>query len=213
VSTQFECRLLLGGGYEAAVRDLERVACGEHAALRSIHERLREELERGTFTRWHSPSIGLYLQEEWRRTVDDLPSRASPEAAERISELFIALVCMPDYQMAYEYGTDASPNLVVLAESDGGLYGALADADRWFNHLFFERFPRSRVKYAVGRAMIVLDRADLERLQEAIGKVTDEACRNARAPDGCRDARTRLASLVERCLAVDDGLLAVSESG
>jgi hypothetical protein len=210
--TQDDCRLLLGRSYGAAVRELERVAAGDDAALRSIQARCRELLERGTFARWHSSSIGPYVQRRWGEIVNGA-SRASAEAAQGVSEVFIALACMPEFQMAYEYGTEPSPNLVVLAESDGGLYDLLCDVDRWFNDLFIERFPRSPAKYAVGNAMIILDRADLGRLEKAIGKVTDEMCAKALAPDACRITRARLTSLVDRCLSLEDGMLAVSGSG
>lgn len=213
MSTQFDCRLLVSREYETAVRDLERVAGGDDSALRSIQTRCREELVRGTFARWHASAIGLYLQKRWPEIVNGLPSRAGVEAAESIAEVFIALACMPEFQAAYEYGTKVSPNLVVLAESDGGLYGVLCNADRWFSELLIERFSRSTVKYPVGRAMIILDRLDLRHLEVAIGKVTDEMCRKALAPDVCRSTCARLALLVGRCLREDDGVLAVSESG
>jgi hypothetical protein len=145
--------------------------------------------------------------------VNGLPARASAEAVESIAEVFIALTCMPEYQMAYEYGTEWSPNLVVLGESDGGLYGVLGGADPWFSRLLDSRFPRSRVKYPVGESMIVLDRADVKLLEAAIGKVTDEMCANAPWPEPCRNTRARLASLVGRCISQKDTTLAVSQSG
>jgi len=74
------------------------------------------------------------------------------------------------------------------------------------------RFPQSAVKYPVGHAMIILDHADVRLLETAISKVTDEMCRNARAPEWCLHARARLASLVGRCLSLDDAMLAVSET-
>lgn len=112
---------------------------------------------------------------------------------------------MPEFQMAYEYGLEKSPNLVTLAEYDGGLYGLLCTADPWFDDLFLSRFPRSSLKYKVGRSMILLDRADLLRLERTLSTVA--------FPKACQAAKSRLMALVDRCLSADNGVLAVSESG
>ncbi len=211
--TQFHCYLLLGEKYQAAVCELDRVAAGDDVALHSALTCCREYLGGESFLRWHSAPIrGPYLLKDWTDLLDNLPSRASAEVAKRIAEIFLPASCMPEYQIAHSYGQEQSPNLVCLADGDGGFYEVLAKLDPWFNNLIFERFAET-AKYAVGNAMIVLDRSDLARLEQSIAKVSDELCETAWAPQWCRVARDRLASLVGRCLAVEDGLLAVCETG
>ena len=120
---------------------------------------------------------------------------------------------MPDYQMSYYYGDERSPNLVVIGDDDGGLHAVLANADSWFDGLFFERFPKTSVKFGVGRAMIILDREDTARFQKIAKNLTKEQCDHARFPEASWETRARLLRLLENCLAQDDGQLAVSESG
>ena len=217
MGTQFDCRLLLLPAYERAVRDLERVAQGDEAALRGLERRCQSALLEGAFQRWN-PSLGT----DWLEALAPPGGKPSAAVAAQLAEAVIALGCMPAFQMHYVQSFDASlgriasdesPNLVVLAEDDGGLYRVLGDVDSWFTLLFSQRFPTAKQRYAVGRAMIVLDRSDLERLAGALGNATPEACRRAHDPEVCLATRARLDALVGRCLATEGGALAVSESG
>jgi len=211
MGTQFECRLLLKSEYQSAVRGLERVEAGDAHALKAIQDRCRGLAERDSFKKWHT-AMG-YLYRQWVKKINSFPTHASKEVAREISEMFIALAAMPDYQMSYYDSDELSPNLVVIGEDDGGLYAVLADADSWFDRLFFERYPQSSARFGVGRAMIVLDREDTARFNKVVKSISREQCDQARSPEACWKTRGRLLRLLEKCLELEDGQIAVSESG
>jgi hypothetical protein len=208
----FNCRLLLGAPYEAAVHALDRVASGDAITLTSIKERCRNWLASEAFREWHSDFLGSYWHEKWSELIDNLSDNASPEAAKKISEVFIASACMPEFQGSYSCNRVVSPNLVPLSDYDGALYGVLADTSRWFDQLFLERLMRPE-KYGVGAAMIILNHVDLSRLQVVIAEVADDKCKRVLVPEACFCARAQLAFLVMRCLSLEDGLLAVEDTG
>jgi hypothetical protein len=214
----FNCRLLMGGAYETAVRELERVAAGDAAALAFIRERCRSWLESEAFWKWHSGDLGRYRQTRWRKLVDRLPDHASPDAAQSIADVFIAAACMPEFQAKYGCGqastvahADVSPNLVPLGDYDGGLLGILVTASGSFANIFFAGFARPQ-KYGVGAAMVIFDHAELPLLRVFIAQATDDQCRTALVPEACLDARARLETLVARCLSLENGLLAVEDT-
>jgi hypothetical protein len=156
--------------------------------------------------------LGSYWHEKWSELIDNLSDNASPEAAKKISEVFIASACMPEFQGSYSCNRVVSPNLVPLSDYDGALYGVLADSIRRFDQLFLERLMRPE-KYGVGAAMIILNHVDLSRLQVVIAEVADDKCKRVLVPEACFCARAQLAFLVMRCLSLEDGLLAVEDTG
>jgi hypothetical protein len=222
----FNCRLLLRSRYEAAVRDLERAAMGDVAALASIRARCRDWLQSEAFQKWHAGDTGRYTRTEWLKRVEGPSDDASPQAAQAIAEVFIAATCMPEFQAGYWCSqtevippSEVSPNLVPLSDYDGGLFGVLAsvngaDFDDFFFGRHFERWAHPE-KYGVGSAMFIFDHADLARFRELIAQATDAKCRISYLffvePKACIDSRERLAALVERCLSHEDGLLAVED--
>lgn len=216
----FSCRLLVASTYRAAVGNLERAANGDTRALEYIREHCRNWLRSGAFLRWHSGPLGGIIQEKWLKLVDQLPDAASPEAAESISKVFIASTCMPEFQASYMCNSqpgridhsDISPNIVSLADFDGGLFGVLVAANRSFEEFFFERFSRPE-KYGVGEAMIIFDHGDLLQLRAVVEHASDEKFRAVLVPEACLEARSRLISLIARCLSSEDMLLAVEDTG
>lgn len=212
MSTQFECRFLLESEYQVALSKLESVCSGDVTALVDIRDHCRNLLQTGSFRKWHS-GLDEYVYKAWQKEVDGISIDISDIDIRRIGEILIALTAMPDFQMSYYYSDEKSPNLVVLGNGDGGLYGVLCDADHWFDSLFMKRFPHSVAKFGVGRAMIVLDQDDIIRFQKVVVNLAKKRCIGARSVEACWWARERLLRLLNTCLVSRDGRLAISESG
>jgi hypothetical protein len=210
VSTEFDCRLLIGSEYEAAIHELERIEAGGPDVVDAVRDRCLRLLEAGPFQKWH-PAMDQYLFRAWQKELRSL--RKSEGVSYRIAEKLIALAAMPDFQMSYQYGDQKSPNLVVLGDNDGGLYGVLCNEDAWFDSLFITRFSQSAAQFGVGRSMVVLPQDDVRRFYRTVANLGEDRCSGARAPEACWQTRERLLLLLTNCLRHTDLKLAISEAG
>ncbi len=202
----FQLRLLNLSAYRDLTARLSS-ARSDPGALRAVVAQCQAALVDEALLRYNSAYE--WLLDEWRQALGEAPSGSPGETVDRIAEIAIATCCMPQFQYSPHAAPVRSPNLVLLADYDAGLYGVLADADPWFDRLFAERFPVAAERYIFGSAMIVLEGPELRRLLETIEKASPTA---SRAPGPARVLES-LRSLVGRALATEGHALAVSEFG
>jgi hypothetical protein len=201
----FHLRLLDNRSYAEVCGELDRASSGDAGALRSLVARCSPLLHGERFRHWHS-AYG-WLLEDWSGRLERAVAASLDEKVADVTEIAVALCCMPEFQYSVHAAPARSPNLVVLGDYDAGLYGALADADPWFDKLFAQRFPRESARYHVDDAMIVLEKDDVRRLGEAASRIEPPPA----GASGPGAALARLRSLVQRASAEPDLTVAVSE--
>lgn len=191
----FSLRWLDLPSFGALERALDRAAKGDRGVLSEWIKRGRARLDDPGLGNRHE--IASWLVPAWRERLNELEAMDldGEERARDLARILIPLECMPEFQYAKAAAPSPSPALVVLGEDDGGLYGALRDADPWFDQLFLERFESATTRYASDDAMILLDRADRQRLLELVTRHEDLG-----ASPAARRERARLAHLLEQSL-------------
>jgi hypothetical protein len=169
-------------------------------------------LHAGALTLWAQPDerhwTGSWLSKLNALSENPAPSR---EAIEDLGGMCAIACAMPDYQGIAHYGAPGarlSPNLVMLADCDGGLYGRLANDDRWFDTLLidvFSGFDEDHGVHVDEMALAVFPRADVVRLHRL---AVDYAARSDLHKTQ-RWALERLVALTARVLADHDAALCV----
>jgi hypothetical protein len=201
----FHLRLLDTRSYRELCCELDRARGGDTNVLASLVARCRPLLHGERFGHWHA-AYG-WLLEDWSERLERAEEGSLDRGVIEVTEIAVALCCMPEFQYSVHAAPARSPNLVVLGDYDAGLYGAIADADPWFDELFAQRFPRASERYHVDDAMIVLEKDDVRRLGEAASKIEPPPA----GASGPGAALARLRSLVQRASAEPDLTVAVSE--
>ncbi len=197
----FAFRLLDVPSYESVCRDLDRFAQGDPAARRSLIERCRRVFASPEFVRFHQSAS--YVVDYWKRLVRDACDPSAQVSLDEVVSMAIALCSMPLFQSSYLAAQETSPNLVLLAESDGGLYGLMADASEWFDHLLMRNWRGERYGF---QSMMILQAPEVRMLAD----VADSLVLPAASAADCITARERLIDLARRALASDATTIAVS---
>ena len=202
MSTWFECRLFDLGRFESLKADLEALIGGEVRA--SVREAAREGLDRvGRSSAGDSEALQEYLAAPLRAIANSEGDFADRGAVPSINPLLDTVLIPPP----------RTP--VLLAEQDGNLYAELANRSRWIEEMFNglatpwwpQGLPQRQPpdgRECQHRAVLVLDRADLERLDGELARLAadprwlKELSWDRVVPEHAAPAFARLRDLVAR---------------
>lgn len=203
----FELRLLDTAKYRNLTAGLDRVAAGDRAALKKLTDLSRAYLESEAFHHWNHYFDSL--KSRWLEVFAAAEQGpVSLDQWDALVDYLVAAVAMPEFQRSTLAADGPSPNLVVLGNEDGGLYGVLRNMSRWFDQLLLERLTSSCVRYPYGPSMVLFDRETVTKLHDLLGQVDIP-------PDpapGFSETMVRLKDLCARCLASQDFVIALSST-
>lgn len=202
----FQLRIINEKCYQELVASLDRIASDSDSNLlgRLVDEGCKQ-LDRDEFLRWNRSASWLIAA--WKERLDAAINGRSDIAVGQVSDILVALHCMPEFQFSYQSSFEISPTLVSLGDDDGGLYGILRDADPWFDQYFQDAFVMRHERYAYGQAMFLVTREELPNLQRAARQVDVAICSRY-----CAEAHQRFLALIEYCSQNLQWQIAVSET-
>jgi hypothetical protein len=146
----------------------------------------------------------------WRDWLS-APPGIDRDALEKIAEIAVATLCLPDFQIHPLAGDTPSPGLVVLGDSDGGLFGVMTERIPWFDAWLSDGLGRRRERYGYGRNMFRMTDVDVTQLLSAL--TITEHCQSAPQPEVCLETLTRLTLLLTEARTKFDRAVVVAESG
>lgn len=205
--TEFAFRALAKEPYLDVVGRLDRIAAGENAALRELLGQTHAALSDPSLQQRNARSSQLRLWADWLETAP----AAGKTTAEKLGAIAIAVLCCVDFQLHPLAGEEPSPQLVVLGDSDGGLFGVLTQWVAWFEPWLIEGLSQRAERFGYGRNMFRLSDRDFALLHGAL-PVLEPHCSEAPQPEHCRASLARLSSLLEAAGSHPDWQLAVSEA-
>jgi hypothetical protein len=206
--TEFAFRALAKEPYLEVIEALGRIAAGERAALQELLGRTRAALSEPSLQRRNAHSRQLRLWDDWLATAPE-PSKAT---AEKLAEIAVAVLCCVDFQSHPLAGEEPSPHLVVLGDSDGGLFGVLTERVPWFESWLIESLSQRAERFGYGRNMFRLSDRDLPLLHDALPALASH-CSEAAQPEYCRATLDRLSHLLESARSHPSWEIACSEAG
>ncbi len=102
-------------------------------------------------------------------TQDDKLSELSAAETRELTEVLVALLCMPRFQSYYIAVSSAiSETCFILGQWDGGLLLFLRQHSPWFDRLFAWDFPFDYAEYPYGKSMALFTREQLRQCREAL---------------------------------------------
>jgi hypothetical protein len=217
MSVWFECRLFDLGRFESLKTDLEALIRGEVRA--SVRAAAREGLDRlGHVFAESSEALREHLAGQLRAIADAAGNFADRRAVPSINSLLDTVLMPPPRKP------------VLLAEQDGNLYAELANRSRWIEDLFngiatpwwpgdLPQPEPPDYQECQHRALLVLDRADLERLDGELARMAadprwlKDLSWDRVMPEHAAPAFARLRDLVARALREPHLSIAVEING
>src|SRR6266545_4506251 len=193
--TEFAFRQLLKAPYRDVVERLDRVAAGESAALEELLGSVRAALSDPALHHRNARSSQLRFWSDWLETA--LP--AGSATALNLGEIAVATLCLPDFQFHPLAGEEPSPSLVVLGDSDGGLFGVLTERIPWFEAWLIEGLGQRQERFGYGRNMFQVSDQDAALLASSLG--LEAHCRGAPQPEYCRATLAHLSTLLATALS------------
>src|SRR5262249_24390593 len=136
---------------------------------------------------------------------------ANQDTAARLGEIATATLCLPEFQLHALAGDEQSPNLVVLGDSDGGLFGVLTHHVAWFEPWLIEGFSQPADRSGSGPNMCCMTDRDVALLAQSLG--LESHCSTAPQPEHCLAALTHLSALLDTALSRPEYAIVVSDSG
>jgi hypothetical protein len=209
----FEFRYLDVDNYKLVVKELDLILEGDTKTKNNVVEWCVSFLKSDLFIIWNSES--KWKIDLWEKKILNTISTKPEEFVNTLAPIVIPLKSMPLYQFSYLSCHEQSPNLVILGEDDGGLYGILRESDSWFDDLLSSSFNRRCEKYSAGEAMFILDTKELELLNNAVKNtvIPEKSDLPGFSREWCIKARLRLLELIKRCLDSSKDTICIIDSG
>lgn len=206
----FKLRLLNTQCYLELVKELEWVIKGNSDTLESMLEYCTTTLQSEEFLKWNG--LSHWLIDIWIEQLTKVSNEASIATVSSIGPIVVALRCMPLFQFSYLSGLDISPNLIMLGEDDGGLYGILLNSDEWFDTFFLNRFTKAEEPFSVGENMFFMNDGELRNFYKVAqgADIPDESNAPGFAQPLCSQTRRRLVNLIQVCLEGSNLTICVS---
>ena len=205
--TEFEVRALAKEPYRAVVERLHRIAAGDDAALQDLLGQVRTALADAALQRRNARSSQLRFWSDWLETGPAADGRA----ASKLAEIAIASLCLPDFQLHPLAGEPAASTLVILGDSDGGLFGVLTEKIPWFEPWLIEGLARRAERFGYGRNMFRLTDQGLSLWVQSLPSNDD--CRGASQPEHCQATLAWLSALLATARGRPDWDIAIAEGG